>query len=49
MTMSLAEKEERSIVLKERGTALYKARRFRRAERVGRRAEIKFRAPHAID
>ena len=34
MTMSLAEKEERSIVLKERGTALYKARRFRRAESV---------------
>jgi hypothetical protein len=49
MTMSLAEKEERSKVLKERGTALYKARRFRRAERVGRRAEIEFRAPHAID
>ena len=49
MTMTLAEKEERSQVLKERGTALYKARRFRRAERVRRRAEIKFRAPHAID
>ncbi len=34
MTMTLQEKEERSIVLKERGTALYKARRFRRAESV---------------
>ena len=49
MTMTLQQKEERSIVLKERGTSLYKARRFRRAERVRRRAEIKFRAPHAID
>ena len=49
MSMTLAEKDERSKVLKERGTALYKARRFRRAERVWRRAEIKFRAPHAID
>ena len=34
MTMSLQQKEERSIVLKERGTQLYKARRFRRAESV---------------
>ena len=34
MTMSLAEKEQRSKVLKERGTTLYKARRFRRAESV---------------
>ena len=34
MTMTLQQKEERSIVLKERGTALYKARRFRRAESV---------------
>ena len=34
MTMSLQQKEERSIVLKERGTQLYKMRRFRRAERV---------------
>ena len=49
MTMTLQQKEERSQVLKERGTQLYKARRFRRAERVERRAEIKFRAPHAID
>ena len=34
MTMTLQQKEERSIVLKERGTQLYKMRRFRRAESV---------------